>query len=522
MSTLTFDPGQNAFPTNLAYGRYLDCLKRAVEVIVEYIPYANGPVTEFAIRDSNGQVLSHCIVELKGNPMGLAPNQPQSYTPGPGGAAAPPAGIGESAAAGLITGFRFGEQDASGDLLAHFKVRGIDPVSAAEFLSILTDTSGGYERLVGLLDDGTTVKGSAMSDRIEVGAGDDVIRARGGDDFAFKWAPGDLTYFGGAGRDTLYLAPDGDTAPPVFTRAMVLNLGTGLGKTAFGGDMVLKSVEAIHTGASDDRITGSKGADEIHDVYGGADVFRTKGGADLVTLFSNYQNTVYNGGAGFDRLEIVTSGFGGWTPERGYGVQRLHLGDASKNLEDFAGLQLSNVEDVRIGMVQDYIHLTLIGTGADERFEVSNGAYITNSLVKVRGQGGDDTITGSFGADRLFGGKGRDSLFGRDGDDRLFGDGWADVLDGGRGDDRLTGGAGPDTFAFSTLGYGAGLGHDTVTDFTDGQDLLDFSGHADVTRFKQLTITNFAEGARIDDGHGGLVDLLGVDADDLTGADFLF
>lgn len=518
MSVVKFDPGQSAFSTNHAYSLFIDCLKRAVEVIVEYSEYVNGNVTEIAIRDSSGQVLDNCVVEIDGNPYGLNPGQPRSYTPGPGGTSAAIAlpGDGPAEAPGDITSFRFGVSDRSGGFQAHFKARGLDPISPADFLSILTDTTGGYERLVGLLDDDTEVIGSAQHDRIEVGEGSDLVRAKGGDDTVFKWQPGDLRFFGGLGRDTLDLSPDGNAVVQPYSQAMILDLGTGLGQTAYGDSLFLKSVEVIRTGASDDRITGSADADEIHDTFGGADVFRTKAGDDIVTLFSNYQNTIYNGGAGTDSLVITTSGFGGWTPATGFGVQRLHLGDSSKNLEDFEGLRLRNVENVQVNMVQDFINMTLIGAAADEVLTVNN-FFARNGLVTIKGKNGNDDITGGYGTDRLVGGKGRDSLTGRDGDDRLFGDAHADTLNGGLGDDRLTGGKGPDTFEFA-----AGFGHDTVTDFVDGQDVLDFSGHSGVGRFKDLTITATAKGARVDDGDGGFVELIGVDAADLDRGDFVF
>lgn len=85
----------------------------------------------------------------------------------------------------------------------------------------------------------------------------------------------------------------------------------------------------------------------------------------------------------------------------------------------------------------------------------------TDNAEEIRAEGGDDTLLGLGGNDRLRGDKGNDTLDGGDGNDRLRGD---------HGDDTLTGGTGFDRFKFDFQG-----GHDTVTDFTDGQDMLDFS-----------------------------------------------
>ena len=97
--------------------------------------------------------------------------------------------------------------------------------------------------------------------------------------------------------------------------------------------------------------------------------------------------------------------------------------------------------------------------------ETING---TNQAEEILGLGGDDIINGLGGDDRLRGNKGNDTIDGGDGNDRIRGD---------AGDDILTGGAGNDRFTFDLQG-----GHDTITDYTHGQDRLDFTnfGFADV------------------------------------------
>ena len=95
------------------------------------------------------------------------------------------------------------------------------------------------------------------------------------------------------------------------------------------------------------------------------------------------------------------------------------------------------------------------GTEGNDALNGGNGAE------EIRGDRGDDTITGNGGDDRLRGEKGNDILNAGAGNDRLK---------GGAGDDILTGGSGNDRFIFDLRG-----GNDTVKDFGNGSDRLDFS-----------------------------------------------
>ncbi|HTH15960.1 MAG TPA: PQQ-dependent sugar dehydrogenase [Magnetospirillum sp.] len=78
---------------------------------------------------------------------------------------------------------------------------------------------------------------------------------------------------------------------------------------------------------------------------------------------------------------------------------------------------------------------------------------------------GADTINGGPGDDILFGGPGNDVITGGAGNDRLMGQSGNDTLNGGPGTDSLTGGPGADRFVVTS-------GHETITDFTPGTDVL--------------------------------------------------
>lgn len=138
-----------------------------------------------------------------------------------------------------------------------------------------------------------------------------------------------------------------------------------------------------------------------------------------------------------------------------------------------------------------------------------------NDLLK--GGEGDDELNGGARNDRLRGDAGNDTLNGGSGNDKLYGGADNDVLDGGTGKDLLTGGSGADVFVFGT-----GSNRDTITDFEDGIDLMDFSGDATVTSLADLTIMQ--NGADVVINHGGpdRITLQNTDVADIDATDFIF
>ena len=99
-------------------------------------------------------------------------------------------------------------------------------------------------------------------------------------------------------------------------------------------------------------------------------------------------------------------------------------------------------------------------TGDDATFI---GGVGNDSLITA---GGDDLLQGGAGDDFLSGGTGEDTLEGGEGDDILF---------GGLGADELTGGAGADRFQYFAGAESNSNNNDLITDFTVGEDTLDFA-----------------------------------------------
>jgi len=154
----------------------------------------------------------------------------------------------------------------------------------------------------------------------------------------------------------------------------------------------------------------------------------------------------------------------------------------------------------------------------DEGEDFVDGGYGRDS---VRGGDGDDLlfgragadkIAGNYGDDRLFGGGQNDLLFGGEGDDELNGGSNDDRLSGGIGSDSLTGNSGADTFVFETS-----AGTDTVQDFEDGTDMIQYQGGA----FADLTIVAAGGNIDITGANGGHMILLNTDLAQITVDDFV-
>ena len=128
----------------------------------------------------------------------------------------------------------------------------------------------------------------------------------------------------------------------------------------------------------------------------------------------------------------------------------------------------------------------LRGEGADDRLFAQSGddmVYGGAGRDRLHGGADDDRLWGNGARDKLSGAQGDDFLRGGGGDDEIGGGSGSDILRGDGGNDLMTGGGGEDLFLYSGNGF---EGSDTITDFTDGEDLLKIGGGI---QFVDLTIT---------------------------------
>ena len=396
------------------------------------------------------------------------------------------------------------------------------------------------------LSDGTFIGGHAEGDeisnveRIEGSDYDDVLT---GDNSANR-------LYGGEGNDVL----DGGEG---IDR---LDGGAGTDTVTYANSKEGMRVNLLHIrGSSDHTDDTSHEIVNMENVIGSnyRDLIRGNSGEN--DLYGRAGDDSLNGGAGDDRLfgEDGDDELWGMT-----GADRLDGGDGvdlagywysdtavTINLEDGTGQGGSAEGDVLVGVEN------LWGSDHDDTLSGDSGAnrfYGSKGNDNLRGNDGNDILEGDIGADRLDGGPGMDmasyslsnegvtvklgegvmegghaagdtfiSIEGIEGsrhDDLLAGDDGANRLSGGYGDNIMEGGGGPDQFVFAWVN-----GDDTILDFTDNEDLIDFS-ETHFSGFDELILSSDSNGVTIHmtGNGGGSILLEGFDIANLDASDFIF
>ncbi|MGB9365778.1 MAG: Ig-like domain-containing protein [Xanthobacteraceae bacterium] len=152
-----------------------------------------------------------------------------------------------------------------------------------------------------------------------------------------------------------------------------------------------------------------------------------------------------------------------------------------------------------------------------------NAGYTGSDTFTYTVTSGGVTETGTVSAtvvsigQVINGGNGKDTIVGTAGDDTINGGNGKDSITGGAGNDILTGGNGADTFIF-----GPGFGDDTITDFGNGPDQIQFD-HTVFANFAAVQAAMTQVGVDTVITHGiDSITLQHVTATSLHASDFLF
>lgn len=312
----------------------------------------------------------------------------------------------------------------------------------------------------------------------EVGGDDDVVGGTDDTDFLFGFAGADLLG-GQAGNDNLY-GGDGD--------------------------------DVLSGGRNRDLLHGGKGADVL--IGGAGDDTASYVGSNQAVTIDLSTGLATGGDATGDTLLSIENVIGSANNDE-------ITGDAGKN--NLIGEDGNDVIDAGDGndrVIGGQGNDDLIGGGGNDRMKGNNGG---DMLV---GNAGIDRLLGGAGSDAIFGGGGDDFLFGQSGSDALRGGGGNDELDGGGGNDTIQGDAGDDIMTGSTgadsFVINDGDGADTITDFEDGTDVIDLSGHS-VTGFGQISSFQVGTSLIVQIGTGGeTVVMENFQQADLDASDFIF
>ncbi|MBO9399123.1 hypothetical protein J7400_20805, partial [Shimia sp. R9_2] len=224
-------------------------------------------------------------------------------------------------------------------------------------------------------------------------------------------------------------------------------------------------------------------------------------GDDLV--LGSFGNDVFSGGLGNDTLN------GG----NGADTYRYTLGDGNDVITDFSYfsdndrivLTDQNAADVTFSQ-NDGHDLVITMNNGDTLTVIDHFANVQEDMEQIEFADGTVLDSAGIAAKSLIGGMGNDVIKGFNSNDRLLGK---------AGDDLLTGGGGADTFQFN-----AGFGNDTISDFEDGVDMIQFNGGPD--SFADLTISEIDGNTEIVSDDGASVTLTNVSSALLSQDDFLF
>lgn len=315
-----------------------------------------------------------------------------------------------------------------------------------------TDTDTVNITVTGLNLTGTTgadtLNGSNCEDTLNGLAGNDTITGGKGND----------TLTGGGGQDMfIFNDLDGDDVITDFT-------GFGKGE-ATPSSGTIAEMDIL-------KFNGS--------VFTARNLIIIQAGSDMVLAFDGATNTRITL-KNFVRENLENSGIVGGANWRLGGLLGNILFNGETTISDT--LDIFDANDSTTTTLFGSNRVTFLNNLTNNITGLDNSDDVVNALGGddiIDGLGGNDSIRGGLGNDTLIGGLGNDSLRGEDGDDILNGGEGNDTLRGLNGNDQFIGGLGNDSIETGAgndlVTLQSGMGTDTISDFTKGQDKLVLTG----------------------------------------------
>ena len=374
-----------------------------------------------------------------------------------------------------------------------------------------------------------TLSGNRGADRLRGGSGNDRLDG-GGDrvgDFA-DYSDATVGVFADLltlrGRDNI----DGSVGVDTFVRI------NGVIGSAFN-DIITGDALAneLRGGAGDDELSGGAGNDILVGEAGDDDILGGDGD-DVVIWNLGDGDDVVEGGAGINVGHLAGS-------LAGVDVVAMSANGASIAVDWNAGaeqpefLGFTRLE-FTLGGGNDVVTIGALAVTGVSSITVFLGegddavnATVTDVVLLVFGDAGDDEILGGAAMDTLHGGDGDDHVAGGAGEDHLAGDAGDDVLEGGVGNDFIEGNDGADVLIGGANDDRLEGGRDSDTYILpDGVDRIrDLEGDFDLLVFSSATVAVHVDLAirggtvQIVDGSGNgiaisgrLIAVIGSDFDD--------
>ncbi|RBO54292.1 hypothetical protein DSD19_02550 [Rhodovulum sp. BSW8] len=250
-----------------------------------------------------------------------------------------------------------------------------------------------------------------------------------------------------------YIVPNYDGGPWYYADTVYLKAGNDYVDTSSGDDYIDAGSgnDTVNAGDGDDHIFGGDGNDHLKGGMGN-DVIH--GGEHDDTINGGQQDDMLYGDGGNDTFQHT--GSDGWDCYFGGSGDDTILVEAVSSYSMWGQIKIQSLDSVE--------HITNEDTTKDVDILVDGEIDFSNTEITgirhILGQDANDTIIGSKENNSINGGAGND------------------ILMGFEGSDVLTGGAGADQFVFMQ-----DKSVDRVMDFTDGEDMLVFSGATSLQLF---------------------------------------